>query len=415
MKIILFSIGSRGDIEPFLAVGELLKGEGHQVICSFPEQFRSLADDSGLDFSPLSKDFIELIEGDDAKLAMGGKVSLVKKVGAYIRLYRKSEGVNQELVLQEKELVERERPDRIIYGAKAIYPLVWGMIHPGRSIFLSPVPCLTLYTREHPHVGFKGRHGPLFNRFTYILANFGLIRHVVSTMKRAGIRVKGSEIRNELYTRKMIYLVSSTIFPRPDYWPSNATVLGYHERNSRDDWTPGTELLDFLNTHEKVLFITFGSMTNPEPEQTTSVILESLQKHRIPAIINTASGGLTEPETYDHELIRFVDRIPYHWILPRVYGVVHHGGSGTTQLALKHGCASLVIPHVIDQFMWNTFVDDSGAGPSGVPMRKLTEERFGAKLLDLYQNESYKTKALELSDTMNREDREAELLEAITG
>ena len=46
MKIILISIGIRGDMEPFLAIGEILKEKGHQVICAFPEQFRNLAEDS---------------------------------------------------------------------------------------------------------------------------------------------------------------------------------------------------------------------------------------------------------------------------------------------------------------------------------------------------------------------------------
>lgn len=44
MKIILISIGTRGDMEPFLSIGEILKEKGHQVICAFPEQFRDLAE-----------------------------------------------------------------------------------------------------------------------------------------------------------------------------------------------------------------------------------------------------------------------------------------------------------------------------------------------------------------------------------
>jgi UDP:flavonoid glycosyltransferase YjiC (YdhE family) len=50
MKIILLSIGTRGDMEPFLAIGELLKERGHQVICAFPGQFRELAEDSEMEF-----------------------------------------------------------------------------------------------------------------------------------------------------------------------------------------------------------------------------------------------------------------------------------------------------------------------------------------------------------------------------
>ena len=415
MKIVLFSIGSRGDIEPFLTLGELLKRKGHEIICSFPEQFRHLVDDTGLDFFPLSERFIELIEGDDAKLSMGGKG--LQKVAAMLRLYKLSEGVNRELVLQEKELIDKENPDRVIYGGKAVYPVAWGIKNPNRSIFLSPVPCLTLYTAEYPHLGFKGKHGPAVNKITYNLANFGLIKHIISTMKGAGMQqvLNGKEVKNELLKRKTCYLVSSTIFPRPDYWPANAKVLGYHERDKQNAWTPSMELLAFLKTHKKILLITFGSMTNPNPEEKTSIILKVLQKNNIPAIINTSSGGITKPETYDRTLIHFVDSIPYDWIFPKVYGVIHHGGSGTTQTALKYGCASLVIPHIIDQFLWSTFVESLGAGPSGLAISKLTEKKLEPRLLDLYQNETYKIKAKELGDKICKEDWEDELIEMITG
>ena len=415
MKILLFSIGSRGDIEPFLAVGTLLKNKGHQIICSFPEQFKKLAYDCGLDFSPLSKEFLELIEGEDAKAAMGGKISFIQKMRAYLRLYKLSVDVNKDMLLEQKALIEKEKPDRIIYGGKAIYPLVWGMENPGQSIFLSPIPYLTLYTKEHPHVGFNGNFGPWFNKFTYALANFSLIKHIISTTKRAGLPSikKKNDIKKELYTRKMIYLVSPTLFPRPDYWPSNAKVLGFYERNKRISWKPDAELLTFLRTHKKVLLITFGSMTNPEPAENTSIILEALQTHNIPAIINTYSGGLVKPDTYDSTLIYFVKNIPYDWIFPKVYGVVHHGGSGTTQTALKYGCASLVIPHIIDQFMWNDVVHNLGAGPLGIRISKLSKKSFEPVLLDLYNDESYKAQAKKLSVTMSKENKETELLKMI--
>jgi len=89
-------------------------------------------------------------------------------------------------------------------------------------------------------------------------------------------------------------------------------------------------------------------MLNPEPEIKTKTIIEIFERNSIPAIINTASGGLVRPEKFDSQLIHFVAQIPYNWIFPKMYGVIHHGGSGTTHLALKHGCATMIIPHIID-------------------------------------------------------------------
>lgn len=415
MKIILFSIGTRGDVEPFLTVGEMLKNEGHQVICSFPDHFRPLADDAGLAFSPLSKAFLDLIEGDDAKMAMGGKVPFHKKIRAYIRLYKLSEDVNKTMLLEQKALVDQEMPDRIVYGGKAIYPILWGMDNPKKSVFLSPVPYVTLYTKDHAHIGFNGNYGPWLNKLTYKLANFGLIKHVVATVKAGEIGISPSKkaIDLELHVRKMIYMFSSSLIPTPDYWPSNAKVLGFHERNKATNWQPDPALLDFLEAHKKVVFITFGSMTNPEPEENTTIFINALQKHKIPAIINTFSGGLCELETYDHTLIHYVNTIPYDWIFPKVHGVIHHGGAGTTQMALKYGCASMVIPHIIDQFVWNDVVSNLGVGPVGIKVSKLTEKKLEVKLLDLYENEAYKEKAKEIRDRMAGEDWKAELIERI--
>ena len=58
MKILLISIGTRGDMEPFLAIGDILKEKGHEVLCAFPEHFRSLAKESNIEFASLGKNIL---------------------------------------------------------------------------------------------------------------------------------------------------------------------------------------------------------------------------------------------------------------------------------------------------------------------------------------------------------------------
>ena len=99
MKIILISVGTRGDMEPFLSVGEILKYKGHQVICAFPEQFNPIAEESDLEFASLGPKFIELLESKDGKAAMGGSGSGLKKFIAYIRLASHQTEANKELGL----------------------------------------------------------------------------------------------------------------------------------------------------------------------------------------------------------------------------------------------------------------------------------------------------------------------------
>ncbi len=401
-------------MEPFLAIGELLKEKGHQVICAFPEQFRSLAEDSKLEFAPLGTKFIDMLNSEEGKAAMGETGSGIKKIIANIKLASISIEVNKELIKKQYEIIESLKPDRIVYNGKAIYPIIWGIKNKEKNILVCPMPYMH-YVKGHTHVAFNSNFGAFFNKLTFSLANFGMIMTIKISLKwlKLSREYSRNQIKNEFLSNKAIYTVSPTLFPKPDSWRDNLKVVGYHERSKTTNWEPEKELIDFLEKHNKILFITFGSMLNPKPEEKTKTILKILEKNNIPAIINTAAGGLVQPEKYDTELIYFVSQIPYDWILPKVYGVIHHGGSGTTHLALKHGCTTMIIPHIIDQFVWDKIISDIGAGPKGLKIGKIKAKNLEPKILDLLSNRDYKQKLEQLSNQMIKEDFREELYNSI--
>lgn len=405
MKFVLNSIGTRGDVEPFITFAVFLKEQGHDVRCVFPEQFRFLAEDAEIPFSSLGSEFIDLIESDEGKLVMGGKGSLWKKLKAYIYLYNEGVRINKKLVQIQHDLIESEKPDRIIFNGKSSYPILWEMNNPGKSILVSPIPCLIHPVHNLAHVGFKGNYGKFINKLTYKLANFGLIKNVGSTTKRYRIELNVSErmLRKNILKQRLVYAISPTVFPKRDYWPDNVEVMGYHERVKTNHWEPSVELEQFLNVNPKCLFATFGSMLNDEPEQKTKIIMNVARKLNIPMVINTAAGGLVEPESYERTKFCFVNQVPYDWILPKVYGVIHHGGSGTTHITLKNGCASLIIPHIIDQFLWNDILSQAGVGPKGMDVTKLSEKLLTDKMEQLYNNEDYRVKSGEFALKMKSE------------
>jgi len=414
MKIILISIGTRGDMEPFTAIGEILKEKGDRVICAFLEQFRNLAEDSNMEFASLGAKYIELLDSDDGKAALGGSGSGLKKMIAYIKLAGKSTEINKELINTQYELIESENPDRIVYNGKTIYPIIWGLNNRGKTILISPVPFMH-YVKDHTHLAFNSNYGPFLNKLTYSLANFGLVTTVMISIKWLKIKRKitRKQIKNVLLSNKAIYTISPSLFSRPDYWNENIKVLGYHERNKTVDWHPTRELSDFLEKHNQILFITFGSMTNPEPEKKTNIILEILERNKIPAIMNTASGGLVKPNNFNTDLIHFVSHIPYDRIFPKIYGVIHHGGSGTTHLALKYGCPTMIIPHILDQFVWNKIIHETGAGPKGIRINKMTSKKLEPKILELMNNTSFKKKAEQVANQMGKENFKEEIYKSI--
>jgi UDP:flavonoid glycosyltransferase YjiC (YdhE family) len=418
MKILLTSIGTRGDIEPFIAIGEILKTSGHKVIYLFPQQLVHLVEESS-DCFPLSPKVIELIEGESGQIIMGAKASAIRKLKALFYLYKEGQKINKILVEQQREIIEQEDPEIIVHNVKCTFPTLWSLMNKRKSILLSPVPHFMYETPGHAHVGFNGNYGRILNTLTYRLSNFGLVKTIYDGQKylkwdRDKI-ISKRKIKKSLFSKKLFYPISPTLFNSPDSWPSHVKVLGFHDKKYKSDWEPDEQLLNFLKLNSKCLFLTFGSMINTDPVQKSNILCSILEQLNIPAIINIASGGLVVPKEYEsNPNFYFVNQIPYSWILPRVYAIIHHGGSGTTHNAIKYGCASLILPHIIDQFSWNRLLYELGVGPLGISMNKITKDKLTPLIHDLYTNEDYKLKVRHLSKQMKDENFEDQLVSFIT-
>lgn len=410
MKFLLVSIGTRGDAEPFLAAGDLLQRAGHEVVIALPAQFRHLADDANLCFEPLDKRFLEILEGEVATDFMGQKGNLISRIVQLRKLSRASLGVQKDMIREQSQLFKKHLPDRVVYHPKCLLARSWGMANPGKAVGISPIPNWLHPLRKYAHIAINAQLGGWGNLQTYRLVNFATALMSARYSKPFQGDFPDTELSRSAIAaymtreERMLYLISPTLYPRPASWPEQAKVMGYFERPKTNVWKPEAGMLEFLDRmeDEKVTFITFGSMVNANPKATTDTITSVLNKHQIPAIINTSSGGLLRLDAApDH--IHFVHNIPYEWIFPRVHSVIHHGGSGTTHTALKHGCASLIFPHIVDQFFWNRRVAELGAGPLGIKVKRLNESSFERLILDLRSHAPYKKKALELSRQMTGE------------
>ena len=130
------------------------------------------------------------------------------------------------------------------------------------------------------------------------------------------------------------------------------------------------------------------------------IIPDILDRNKIPAGINTADGGLIKPGIFNSELIYFVSQIHYDWIFPKMYAVIHHRGSGTTHLGIKYGCATMIIPHIVDQLVWDKMISDLGAGPEGIKINRIN-------------NKSFKDKSEKIGSRMKKEDFKYELCKTI--
>lgn len=420
MKALLVSFGTRGDIEPFLAVGEVLRERGWDVVCLFPEQFRKEVEAIGYRFHGFDPAFLELLRDADGQRIIGGGGSPVARIKSWIALARKGMRLNRESGELQEQVLTDESPDLLLYHPKSLFNIIWAMANPGRAVLVSPLPGVA-----HPHADFGPvfkDHGRLLNRLEYWIVNNikaatarGFARKYPEAYSHVDTSL--SAIRNAFVRdQPAVYLISPSLFDRPEDWPENAKIVGYFERDKTADWEPPSELQHFLEKYPRPILISFGSMTNPEPEKKTRIFVDALTKLGIPAIINTSWGGLQRLEVVPEHIL-FVDSIPYDWAFPRVYAVVHHGGSGTTHMAAKYGCPSLIIPHAVDQFMWARIVEKKGLGPQAIPVKRLSEEKLANALEELYNvghYGHYKTAALAVAERMRHEPDPERLFRILT-
>jgi UDP:flavonoid glycosyltransferase YjiC (YdhE family) len=219
-----------------------------------------------------------------------GKAGFWKKIKALLFLYRAGQKVNRELIVEQFKSVSDENPDLIIHHAKCSYPTLWGLEHNKPTILLSPVPFFMHQVKGHAHIGFSNSIGEGFNKLSYKLSNYGLTKIIYDGQNYLPekYRFTKSVIQEKLLAKKIIFAISPALFPRPDYWPENSQVLGFRERDNLKHRNTDESLLDFLNRNDKIVFLTFGSMVNANPEQTSELLYRVLNELNIPTIVNTA-------------------------------------------------------------------------------------------------------------------------------
>lgn len=389
-----------------MAVAENLQSRGHEIACGFPEQFSESVGQMNLPFFGLSRKFLDLIESEDGRIVMGGKASLFRRVSAFFRLARKGFSLNSLMAEEQERIIAEYQPDLIIHHPKAIFPVLYALQHPGKAVMLVPVPCMLHPVPGYPNVGmYKYWLGQAFPGLSYAIARWGLIQNLVKSTKGyiQQHRISRHTIAAQLDRHPALYCISPAVFPEPESWLVHARMVGFQERNQQQHFNPAPALSTFLDHHPKVMLLSFGSMSNPDPERITGLFLRAMEKLNIPCIINAAWGGLQEPEDYNNDLFHFVKGIPYDWAFPRVYAVIHHGGAGTTQTALKHGCAAMIIPHIIDQFLWNDINHQLGTGPRGQGVRDLSSKQLEKDMYSLWTTPSYKERATQVATQMKAE------------
>ena len=190
-------------------------------------------------------------------------------------------------------------------------------------------------------------------------------------------------------------------------------MTGYWLPITPHGWQADPHLMDFLLSGTKPVVISLGAMSlSPhDAAQTAELVLTALRKINVRAIVQGWNDYLAGKDLGQN--ILHVGSVPHTWLFDRAAAVVHHGGFGTTASAFAAGIPQLIIPHIIDQYVWGNLVYEKAAGPKPISRSKLTSENLAQSILACIQDGKYATTAADLGTRIKQEDGIAKAIQLI--
>ena len=406
MRIAIIASGSRGDIEPYLALGKGLDRAGHVVRFIAHENFAGLVKAHGVDFWP--------IEGNTQDVAQSAEMRELLEKGNFLAILSKmgKDARDNAIAFAKGGLAACEGMELIIAGLGGMFIGV-ALAEKLNIQFMQAHYVPFNPTRAYPSALFPQMpalfNGSL-NRLSYKLTQQMMWQGFRSADKVARQQVLGlpamsfrGPYGSERFTQNpVLYCYSPAVIPPPADWPDRARVTGYWFLDPVDEWTPPADLLEFLRAGRPPIFIGFGSMSSRHPEALTQTILQALGRTRQRAIMLSGWGSLRTANLPDS--VYTVDSIPFTWLFPQVAAVVHHGGAGTTSAGLRAGVPSVIVPFFADQPFWGQRVADLGVGPAPIPRKKLTADRLAQAIEIAVTDQAMRECAAELGARIRAED-----------
>jgi sterol 3beta-glucosyltransferase len=383
MRIRIITIGSQGDVRPYVALGAGLKNAGYDVRIIAHPGFESLVREHGLDFAPVA--------GDPREMADNRQLRALHDDGRNVfRWWRTFKEVDAPLMRQRlRDCWEACSDAEVI--VVSILPYLFGYAI-ARKL---DVPLVrAFYFPVSPTRSYAADFVPAWLRLSgrLNLASYQVQRQVLWQVARPWVAGACRNILGlkslpllepfgELDQRQelLLYAYSAAVAPPPPDWGEWIDVTGYWFLDRSTDWTPPPALAAFLHDGPPPVYIGgFGSMTNREPAELARAVTRALALAGQRAIVLTGWGGLS-PAELPAEIFA-IDWVPFDWLFPRVAAVVHHGGAGTTAASLRAGVPTIVIPFFLDQFFWGRRVFELGVGPRPIPRKRLEADALAAAL-----------------------------------
>ena len=410
MHVVILALGSRGDVQPFIALALALQERGHRVTVAAAADYGSLAAAYDVPFAPLGGYVAELMN-----------MELVNELldGAHNPLYFARAFLGELAPLLTTILADcwqiAQQADLLIVSTLGLYlgldlvekrpcPLVAVHFHPLLAVpdrahvnFPSAPPWLPLAASYHQVTHWLGRHGlwqllgPLLNR----------ARRTVLQLPPLSPWARYRRAQQPVPT---LFAYSPTVAPLPSrtQLPPATAITGYWFLPQPPAWQPPAPLLDFLAAGSPPVVITFGSILGGrDPDAMTHLLVDALGQSGQRGLLYRGWGDLGNiklPPT-----VLAIDATPHDWLFARCSAVVHHGGAGTTAATLRAGLPSVVIPVFGDQLLWAERLQTLNVAPSALPRRQLTVTKLAGVISQAVTKPTFRANAQALQQTLQAE------------
>jgi sterol 3beta-glucosyltransferase len=403
MRVLIPTIGTRGDVQPLIALAQGLERAGHTVMLMSHPHMRSLVEHYAVSFAPL---------GPDINVAHEAAALRLQSANVFVGLVRVMRLAFDLLEQSHQAILSHCRDsDLVVFSSQSAAGRneadLLGLPHVSVNLMPWSLP-----------VNDPSR--PVIKRIAYAAVGhvIGLIttRPLNRIRRRQGLPPVGADG----FTSKRLNLVpiSPRVYPPDPHWEPQHRVVGYWFAKEPSGWRPPSDLLAFLEDGIPPVVVSLGAMSlgGEEEMETALLFVHAVQKAGVRAVFqgwDTAIQRIDLPST-----IYAAGSMPHSWLLPQAAGLVHHGGFGTTAAGFRAGIPQLVIPHLVDQFYWGKRVEELGVGLPAIPRKKLDTPGLAALLGSLTQDDDLRLNASRLADHIQAEngiDGAARLIEESMG
>jgi sterol 3beta-glucosyltransferase len=411
-SIVIFTIGTQGDVRPCIALGQGMQRGGHRVRIATSTNFSELVRGAGLEFSAITADFQAMLEADRAIADKGMDLRAMARIfrDRYSDWARNwvaeglaaSEGAGLLIGVSNSTLLAKALSEAlgVPFAIARLQPLT-----PSRIL---PPMVLSGSGRKLPGLLSLGAH-----HFLYQLI-WSVMRPAINDIVRPQLGLRPYPrwgpylFSSQLHRATVINGFSRHVLPRPADWPDTSQVVGYWFLDE-PGWVRPPELAEFLAAGPKPIYVGFGSMVSSQAEGFTHTVLEAVKRSGQRAVLATGWGGLEDTEGVWGKNVFFVRHAPHDYLFPRVAAAVHHGGAGTTAAAVRAGIPSVIVPFYGDQPFWARCLADVGVAPPAVERKSLTAVGLASAITQC-QQPAIARRAAALGRAVRAEDGVAEAL-----